>query len=211
MIRVVHEFGGATKCRSFRNGVNHAVNGVLIMNVMQVCSVALSMLINQKNLVVRVEMDNVILGVETRSKTRANMITNHYRITHMQVSHRGERWFRAACTSLSNVQSGKGPCTLQGFQGDVARISTKMTSLDTKQFVKGCDWVTSSEQEERTVQRVLVGHEVVRSHRVGQDLVPFKWTVLEPFPSTIFQETMSGFELSIPLRVVGTGKDVIEV
>ncbi len=167
MIWVVDKFGGATKRRGFRNGTDHAINWVLIMNIMQVRSATFSMLVHQKNLVVRIETDNAVLGVETRSKTRANMIMNHYRITHMQVSHRSERWFRVACTGHVNVQCGKGPCMLQGFQGDVTRIGTKMTSLDTKQFVKGCDRVTSSEQEERTVQGVLIGHEVVRSHRIG--------------------------------------------
>ncbi len=81
---------------------------------------------------VGVETDNAILRVELRGKTRANMIANHNRVAHMQVSHWSERWFRAARTCHMNVQSSQGPCTLQGFQGDVTRIGTQMTLLDTE-------------------------------------------------------------------------------
>ncbi len=137
MIRVVDELGSTTKRQGFRNSTDHAINRVLVMNIMQVRSAAFSLLVYQKNLVVRVEMDNAVLGVETRGKTRANMIANHNRITHMQVSHWSERWFGAACAGHADVQGGKGPCMLQGFQGDVTCIGTEMTSLDTKQFVKG--------------------------------------------------------------------------
>ena len=113
----------------------HMVNWVLVVNVMQVCGTAFAMLIHKKNLVVRVETYNAVLRVETRSKTRANMIANHDRITNMQVSHQRERQFRAACMGHSNIQSSKGPCSLQGFQRDVTCIGTQMTLLDSKQFV----------------------------------------------------------------------------
>ena len=132
---VINEFGGMSKSGGFRDGTYHTINGMLVMNVMQVRGAAFAVLINKKNLVVRVEMDNAVLRVETRGKTRANMVANHDGITNMQVSHQCERRFRAACMGHSNVQSRKGPCTLQGFQGDVTCVGTQVTSLDTKQFV----------------------------------------------------------------------------
>ena len=69
----------------------------------------------------------------------------------------------------------------------------------------------ASEQKERTVQGVLVGHEVVCGHGVGQNLIPLKWTVLEPFPSAVFQEAVSSFQFSIPLRMVWTCEYMVEV
>ena len=135
VVWVVNEFGGMSKSGGFRNGTYHTINGVLVMNVMQVRSTAFAMLVHEKNLMVRVETNNAVLRVELRSKTRGNMVAKHDRITNMQVSHRCERWFRAACTGHVYVQSGKGPCSLQCFQGDVTRISTQVTSLDSKQFV----------------------------------------------------------------------------
>ena len=77
MIRVVDEFGSATKRRGFRNGTDHAINWVLVMNIMQVRSAAFSMLVHQKNLVVRVETDNVVLGVETRSEHDYESLQDH--------------------------------------------------------------------------------------------------------------------------------------
>ncbi len=132
MIRVIDKLGGTTKGRRFRNGTYHTIYRVLEMNIMQVRSAAFSMLVHQKNLVVRVETDNAVLGVEMRSKTHANMIADHDRITHMQVSHWCERRFGAAGMGHMDIQSSKGPCTLQSFQGDVTRIGTEMMSLDTK-------------------------------------------------------------------------------
>ncbi len=69
----------------------------------------------------------------------------------------------------------------------------------------------ASEQKERTVQRVLVGHEVVRGDRIGKDLIPLKRTVLEPFPSAIFQKVMGSLEFSVSLRVVGTGEHMVKI
>ena len=135
MVGMINKFGGMSKSGCFRYGMYYTINRVLVVDVMQVCSVTFAILINKENLMVRVEMYNVVLWVETRGKTSVNMIVNHDRITNMQVSHRRERWFRAARTGHSNIQSGKGPCSLQGFQGDVTRVGTQVTSLDTKQFV----------------------------------------------------------------------------
>ena len=135
MVWMINEFGGTAKSGGFRNGMYHTVNWVLVVNVMQVRCSAFAMLINKKNLVVRVETYDAVLGVEMRGKTCANVITNHDRVTNMQISHWCERWFGAAGTGHSNVQSGKGPCALQGFQGDVTRVGTEVTLLDTKQFV----------------------------------------------------------------------------
>ena len=145
MVWMINKFGSTSESRCFGNGTYHTINGVLVVNVMQVCGMAFAMLIHEENLVVRVETYNAVLWVETRGKTRANVIANHDRITNMQVSHRCERRFRAACTGHSDVQGSKGPCSLQGFQGDVTRVGTQMTSLDSKQFVQGCDRVTSLE------------------------------------------------------------------
>ena len=145
MVWVVHEFGSVTKGRGFRNGSHDTVNGMLVMNVMQVGSVAFTVLIHKQNLVVRVKTDNAVLGVETRSKTSPNMIADHDRITNMQVSHGHERQFGAACTSHANVQSGESSCTLQRFERDVTCISTEVTSLDSEQFVQRCNWVLPPE------------------------------------------------------------------
>ncbi len=150
------------------------INWVLVVNIMQVRSATLAMLVHKKDLVVGVEMNNVVLGVETRCKTCANMIANHDRVTNMQVSHGGERQFGTACTGHADVQSSQSPCTLQGFQGDVTCISTQVMSLDTEQFVKWGDRVASSEEKERAVQRVLVGHEVVCSHGIGENFIPLE-------------------------------------
>ncbi len=124
MVRVVHKFHSATEGRGFRNGTYHMINGVLVMNVMQVRGATFAMLVHKQNLMVRVEMDNAVLRVETRSKTHPDMIADHDRITNRQVSHGCERRFGMACTGHANVQSGKSPRTLQRFEGDVARIST---------------------------------------------------------------------------------------
>ena len=83
MVWMIHEFGSATKGRGFRNGTHDTVNGVLVMDVMQVCSVAFTVLVHKQDLVIRVETDNAILGVETRSKTCSNMIADHDRVTNM--------------------------------------------------------------------------------------------------------------------------------
>ena len=131
MVGMINKFGSMSKSGSLRDGTYHTINWVLVVDVMQVHGSAFTMLIHEKNLVVRVETYNAILWVETRGKTSANMIANHDRITNMQISRRCERWFRAACAGHANVQSGKSPCSLQGFQRDVTRIGTQMTSLDT--------------------------------------------------------------------------------
>ena len=132
MVRVVHKFCSANKGRGFRNGMYHMINWVLVMNVMQVRGVAFAMLVHKQNLMVRVETDNAVLRVEARSKTHPDMIANHDRITNMQVSHGCERRFGTACMGHANVQSGKSPCTLQRFEGDVTRIGTQVMSLDSK-------------------------------------------------------------------------------
>ncbi len=132
MVWVVHEFGSAAKGRGFRNGTHDTVNGMLVMDVMQVGSVAFTVLIHKQHLVVRVEMDNAVLRIETRSKTHSDMIADHDRVTNMQISHGCERWFGSACASHANVQSGKSPCTLQRFEADVTRIGTQVTLLDSK-------------------------------------------------------------------------------
>ncbi len=166
MIGVIHKLGSTAKCSSFRNGTDHMVNGVLVVDVMQVGRAALAVLVHKKNLVIRVEMHNAVLWVEARCKPSANMIMDHDRITHMQISHGCERWFWSACMSHADVQSSKSPGSLQGFQGDVTRISTQMASLDTEQFVEGSDGVMTMKEKEGAVQRVLVGHEIVCRHRI---------------------------------------------
>ena len=65
------------------------------MNVMQVCSMAFTILVHEKNLMIRVETNNVVLRVEPGRKTCTNMVAKHDRITNMQVSHWCERGFRA--------------------------------------------------------------------------------------------------------------------
>ena len=132
MVWVVHEFCSATKGRGLRNGTHDTVNGVLVVDVMQVCSPAFTVLVYKQDLVVRVEMDNTVLWVETRSKTHPDMIADHDRITNMQISHGCERWFGLTCASHVDVQGSEGPCTLQRFEADVTRIGTQMTSLDSK-------------------------------------------------------------------------------
>ncbi len=77
--------------------------------------------------------------------------------------------------------------------------------------MQGCDWVPAPEQEERTVQGSLIGHEVVGSNCIGQNLIPFERTVLEPFPGAVFQKAMGGFQFSISLRMVGTGEHVVKI
>ncbi len=144
VVWVINKFGGTSKGGCFGNGTNHTIDWVLVMDVMQIRSTAFAMLVHKKNLVVRVESDDAVFRVETRGKTGANMIANHDRITNMQVSHWRERRFRAACTGHADIQSGKSPSSLQGFQGDVTCISTQVTSLDPKQFVQGCDRVLAS-------------------------------------------------------------------
>ncbi len=211
MVRMVYKFGSVTKGGCFRNGTHNTVNGVLVMDVMQICSVAFTVLIYKQNLVVRIETDNAVLGVEMRSKTHPDMIADHDRITNMQVTHGCERRFGVAGTSHSNVQSGESPCTLQRFERDVTCIGTEVTSLDSEQFVQRGDRVPSPEQEEGTVQGILVGHEVVGCHGVGQNLIPFEWTVLKPLPSAVFEKAVGSFQFSITLRMVGTGEHVIKV
>ena len=87
MVWVVHEFHSTTEGRGFRNGMYHTINGVLVMNVMQVRGPTFAMLVHKQNLMVRVETDNAVLRVEMWGKTHPDMITNHDRITNMQVSH----------------------------------------------------------------------------------------------------------------------------
>ena len=132
MVRVIHKFCSVTKGRGLRNGTHNTVNGVLVVDVMQVRSPAFTVLVYKQDLVVRVEMDNTVLWVETRSKTHPDMIADHDRVTNMQISHRCERWFGSACASHTDVQCGEGPCTLQRFEADVTSIGTQMTSLDSK-------------------------------------------------------------------------------
>ena len=124
MVRMVNEFGSTAKGLCFWDSANHVINWVLVMNIMQIRSATFAMLVHKEDLVVGIEANDAVLRVETGCKTHANMIANHDRVTHMQVSHGSERRFRAACTGHANIQSGKGPCTLQGFQGDVTHIST---------------------------------------------------------------------------------------
>ena len=132
MVWVVHKFCSTAKGRGLRDGTHDTVNGVLVMDVMQICSPAFSMLIHKQDLMVRVETDDAVLWVETRSKTRPDMITDHHRITDMQVSHRCERWFGSACASHADVQCGECPCMLQRFEADVTCIGTQMASLDSQ-------------------------------------------------------------------------------
>ncbi len=169
---MIHKFSSTAKCRSFRNGADHMINWVLVMNIMQIGRATLAILVHKENLVIRVKTHNAVLRVEVRRKTGVDMIADHDRVTHMQISHGCERWFWAACASHVDVQSSKSPCPLQGFQGDVTRISTQMTSLDTEQFVEGSDGVTTSKEKEGAVQRILVGHEIVCCHRIWQDFIP---------------------------------------
>ncbi len=124
VVGMVHKFGSTDKGRSLRDGTHDTIDGMLVMNVMQVGSMAFAILIHKENLVVRIEMDNAVLRVETRSKTHPDMIADHDRIANMQVSHGCERQFRAASASHADVQSGKGPSTLQCFEADVTCIST---------------------------------------------------------------------------------------
>ena len=83
VVGVINEFGSMSKSGCFRNGTYHTINWVLVVDVMQVRGTAFAMLVHKKNLVVRIEMDNAVLRVETRSKTLVNMIANHDRITNM--------------------------------------------------------------------------------------------------------------------------------
>ncbi len=132
MVWMVHEFGSAAKGRGLRNGAHDTIDGMLVMNVMQVGGATFAVLIHEENLVVRVKTDNAVLGVEMRSKTRPDMIADHDRITNMQVSHGCERRFGVACASHANVQSSDSPCMLQRFEADVTHIGTQVMSLDSK-------------------------------------------------------------------------------
>ena len=87
MVWMIHEFGSVAKGRGLRNGTHDTINGVLVMDIVQVGSAAFTVLIHKQNLVVRIETDNAILRIEMRSKTRPDVIVDHDRITNMQVSH----------------------------------------------------------------------------------------------------------------------------
>ena len=132
MVRMVHKFCSAAKGRGLRNGTHNTVNGVLVVDVMQIRCSAFTVLIHKQHLMVRVEMNDAVLWVETRSKTHLDMITDHDRIANMQITHRGERWFRSAGASHADVEGSEGPHTLQRFKADVTCIGTQMTSFDSK-------------------------------------------------------------------------------